>query len=154
MLQNHTKIKKFTRFLFWCSLVIFWFGESFFFQARLLKRSTPTRQSSFRWYEDLSELNSKSPNSIAAASIYLAANFFSIYSNLKTIQEIAKTCGITENTIKQAIKIMQLQINKLLPPDFYSKNFNQIWFISRLNKIFYIFDKIIRVNIYLVFNFW
>jgi hypothetical protein len=42
--------------------------------------------------------------------------------NLRTAEEIGKTCGAAENTIKQTIKLMQRQLSKLLPTDFVSKN--------------------------------
>jgi len=70
---------------------------------------------------DIQTLTGRSPNSLAAASIYLAADLLGI-GNLRTAEEIGKTCGAAENTIKQTIKLMQRQLVKLLPTDFVSKN--------------------------------
>jgi transcription initiation factor TFIIB len=69
---------------------------------------------------DIPTLTGRSPNSLAAASIYLSADLLGI--NLRTAEEIGKTCGAAENTIKQTIKLMQRQLSKLLPTDFVSKN--------------------------------
>jgi transcription initiation factor TFIIIB Brf1 subunit/transcription initiation factor TFIIB len=64
-------------------------------------------------------LTGRSPNSLAAASIYLAADLTGM--NQRTAEEIGQTCGAAENTIKQTIKLMQPQISQLLPPDFVAK---------------------------------
>jgi transcription initiation factor TFIIIB Brf1 subunit/transcription initiation factor TFIIB len=61
-------------------------------------------------------LTGRSPNSLAAASIYLAADLLG--ANQRTAEEIGQTCGAAENTIKQTIKLMQRSLSKLLPPDF------------------------------------
>lgn len=65
---------------------------------------------------DIPTLTGRSPNSLAAASIYLAADL--IGANQRTAEEIGQTCGAAENTIKQTIKLMQRSLSKLLPPDF------------------------------------
>lgn len=65
---------------------------------------------------DIRTLTGRSPNSLAAASIYLAADLTGM--NQRTTEEIGFTCGAAENTIKQTIKLMQPQISQLLPPDF------------------------------------
>ena len=54
---------------------------------------------------DVPTLTGRSPNSLAAASIYLAADLTGI--NHRTAEEIGQTCGAAENTIKQTIKLMQ-----------------------------------------------
>lgn len=69
---------------------------------------------------DIQKLTGRSPNSLAAASIYLAADLKGL-GNQRTAEQIGLTCGAAENTIKQTIKLMQPQLAQLLPPDFVSK---------------------------------
>jgi transcription initiation factor TFIIB len=65
---------------------------------------------------DISTLNGRSPNSLAAAAIFLAASYL---DNARTAEDIGRTCGAAENTIRQTAKLMQnAPISKLLPPDF------------------------------------
>lgn len=66
---------------------------------------------------DIPTLTGRSPNSLAAASIFLAADLTG-NGNQRTAEEIGQTCGAAENTIKQTIKLMQRSITKLLPTDF------------------------------------
>lgn len=73
---------------------------------------------------DIRTLTGRSPNSLAAASIFLAADLTG-NANQRTAEEIGLTCGAAENTIKQTIKLMQPQIAQLLPPDFVSKKVTQ-----------------------------
>jgi transcription initiation factor TFIIB len=70
---------------------------------------------------DIQTLTGRSPNSLAAASIFLAADLTG-NGNQRTAEEIGKTCGAAENTIKQTIKLMQPKISQLLPPDFVAVN--------------------------------
>jgi len=69
---------------------------------------------------DIRTLTGRSPNSLAAASIFLAAELTG-NGNQRTAEEIGRTCGAAENTIKQTYKLMQPQTAQLLPPDFVSK---------------------------------
>lgn len=66
---------------------------------------------------DVATLTSRSPNSLAAAAIFMACDLTG-NSTLRTAEEIGRTCGAAENTIKQTIKLMQPHQEKLLPPDF------------------------------------
>lgn len=66
---------------------------------------------------DIPTLTGRSPNSLAAAAIFLAADLIG-NGNRRTAEEIGRTCGAAENTIKQTIKLMLPQKAKLLPPDF------------------------------------
>ncbi len=66
---------------------------------------------------DIPTLTGRSPNSLAAAAIYLAAELTG-NGNKRTAEEIGKTCGAAENTIKQTLKLMNPVQAKLLPPDF------------------------------------
>ena len=89
---------------------------------------------------DIQKLTGRSPNSLAAAAIYLAAeqtgNRRSAEEIGKTLQKIeqhltcklyfsfqtkntkGRTCGAAENTIKQTFKVMIQHKDKILPPDF------------------------------------
>ncbi len=66
---------------------------------------------------DIPSLTGRSPNSLAAAAIYLAAELTGNGSK-RTAEEIGRTCGAAENTIKQTLKLMNPFQSKLLPPDF------------------------------------
>jgi len=66
---------------------------------------------------DFPTLLGRSPNSIAAAAIYLAADL-SGNGNKRSAEDIGRVCGAAENTIKQTIKLMLPLQDKLLPPDF------------------------------------
>lgn len=66
---------------------------------------------------DIPSLTGRSPNSLAAAAIYLAAELTGNGSK-RTAEEIGRTCGAAENTIKQTLKLMNPYQSKLLPPDF------------------------------------
>lgn len=70
---------------------------------------------------DIPTLTGRSPNSLAAAAIFLACDLTG-NSSLRTAEEIGQTCGAAENTIKQTIKLMQPNQDKLLPPDFVKTN--------------------------------
>ncbi len=74
---------------------------------------------------DIPTLTGRSPNSLAAASIFLAADLTG-FGNQRTAEEIGRTCGAAENTIKQTIKLMQRSISKLLPDDFVQANQSKI----------------------------
>ena len=66
---------------------------------------------------DFPTLLGRSPNSIAAAAIYLAADLTG-NGNKRSADEIGRVCGAAENTIKQTIKLMLPLQEKLLPPEF------------------------------------
>ena len=66
---------------------------------------------------DIPNLTSRSPNSLAAAAIFMACDLTG-NSQLRTAEEIGRICGAAENTIKQTIKHMQPVQDKLIPPDF------------------------------------
>lgn len=66
---------------------------------------------------DIPTLIGKNPNSLAAASIFLASDLTG-NGGLRSGEEIGAICGAAENTIKQTVKIMQQHQDKLLPPDF------------------------------------
>jgi transcription initiation factor TFIIB len=66
---------------------------------------------------DVPNLTSRSPNSLAAAAIYMACELTG-NAQLRTAEQIGQVCGAAENTIKQTIKHMQPVQDKLLPPDF------------------------------------
>lgn len=70
---------------------------------------------------ELQTLTSRSPNSLVAASIFLAADLLD-FGNFRTAKEIGNACGSAANTIKQTIKLMQSQLEKLLPTDFVIKS--------------------------------
>ena len=70
---------------------------------------------------DISTLTGRSPNSLAAASIYLAAELTG-NGGQRSAEEIGRICGAAENTIKTTIKLMQPQLKQLLPPDFVPVN--------------------------------
>jgi transcription initiation factor TFIIB len=66
---------------------------------------------------DIPSLTGRSPSSLAAAAIYTAAELTG-NGNKRTAEEIGRTCGAAENTIKQTLKLMAPFQSKLLPPDF------------------------------------
>jgi transcription initiation factor TFIIB len=69
---------------------------------------------------DVPSLTSKSPNSLAAAAIYMAADLTG-NSNSRNAEIISRVCGAAENTIKQTIKLMHPEQAKLVPPEYRSK---------------------------------
>jgi transcription initiation factor TFIIB len=69
---------------------------------------------------DFPTLLGRSPNSIAAAAIYLAADLTG-NGNKRSADEIGRVCGAAENTIKQTIKLMHPLQDRLLPADFKSQ---------------------------------
>jgi len=78
-------------------------------------------------------LTGRSPNSLAAASIYLAADLTGM--NQRTAEEIGQTCGAAENTIKQTIKLMQPQISQIEKLKY--KNINATVLVQyKTNNIF------------------
>ena len=81
---------------------------------------------------DIRTLTGRSPNSLAAASIYLAAELTG-NGNQRSAEEIGGICGAAENTIKQTIKLMQPELSKLLPEDF-AANLSQLPTQSSLVK--------------------
>jgi transcription initiation factor TFIIB len=68
---------------------------------------------------DVPNLTSRSPNSLAAAAIYMALELTQ-NSQLRTTEEIGRICGAAENTIKQTIKHMQPHAEKIVPPEMKS----------------------------------
>lgn len=70
---------------------------------------------------DIPNLTGRNPSSLAASAIYLALENTG-NSNMRTAEEIGRTCGAAENTIRQTIKLMQPHMEKLLPPDLKSSS--------------------------------
>ena len=66
---------------------------------------------------DVPNLTSRSPNSLAAAAIFMACDLTGNI-NMRTTEEIGSICGAAENTIKQTVKYMQPVQDKLIPPDY------------------------------------
>ena len=66
---------------------------------------------------DMANLTSRSPNSLAAAAIFMACDLTG-NAHLRTAEEIGRICGAAENTIKQTLKHKQPERDKLIPPDF------------------------------------
>jgi transcription initiation factor TFIIIB Brf1 subunit/transcription initiation factor TFIIB len=69
---------------------------------------------------DIPTLTGRNPSSLAASAIYLACELTD-NSKLRTADEIGKTCGAAENTIKQTIKLMQPNLEKLVPAEYKAK---------------------------------
>jgi len=69
---------------------------------------------------EIPTLTSRSPNSLAASSIYLSASLLG--SNLRTAEEIGKICGAAGNTIRLTTKLMYAHLGKLIPQGFASKS--------------------------------
>jgi len=80
--------------------------------------------------DEIPNLTSRSPNSLAAAAIYLAAEKLMPLSDRPSAESIGSICGAAENTIKQTLKLMQNQLDKILPKEF--KTPNQIQSTSKL----------------------
>lgn len=66
---------------------------------------------------DIRTLGSRSPNSLAAAAIFLAAELKGL-GDFRSAEDIGKTCGAAENTIKQTLKLMNLERALLLPAEY------------------------------------
>ena len=62
---------------------------------------------------NLTELNGKNPNSLAASAIYLAM-WLSDFKSSRSKKEIADICGSTETTLNSTFKIMQKNQQNLL----------------------------------------
>lgn len=70
---------------------------------------------------DIPTLTGRSPNSLAAAAIFVAAEYSVVAK--RSGEEIGRTCGAAENTIKQTVKAMLPFKDKILPPGFDSDAF-------------------------------
>lgn len=66
---------------------------------------------------DIPTLTSRSPNSLAAAAIHLAAEKLMAPADRPSAETIGSICGAAENTIKTTLKLMQPQsvMAKILP---------------------------------------
>jgi transcription initiation factor TFIIB len=66
---------------------------------------------------NIESINGRSPVSLAAASIYIAAE---VTGNERTLEEISKICGAAVTTIKITCKPIQLNLKDILPQEYQS----------------------------------
>ncbi|CAF4283568.1 unnamed protein product, partial [Adineta steineri] len=68
--------------------------------------------------KEICDIQSRAPDSIAGASIYMACAAIGEQKRMENIQTIV---GVTENTIRQIYKIMLPKATQLFPADFQFK---------------------------------